>query len=671
MLGLRSWVFSFLVVFSFTANAGFHDAGDGHVHGALSPEDQAALPVLDVNADLERARVAGLECAGAIEALPVGATATLEGRAAVQKAYILCLSGYIQLATTNPPGHEELGVVFLENVFQKMGVPTVRLSAKDKATGEPRLSVVASLTPAGAKSGYGVSERFEWEGPRHAAEKSVILLNHIDVVDVFPTQWVDPKHVFSGAVAPYPGKGPELFLWGRGSLDMKGIGMLQLFAMASLKKAKADIKKTIHFVAVSDEEQSAVGARGAVAEIKKGGRLEALLGAEVLLGEGGFGVKDVLGKGSVLHTIGAEEKGGAWLRLKLSKAEALFDTLSRLNLLQVASASWSAKRWACRLDSSVTPKAKVNVVPSRAELVLTCQAPPAVNVIQEAFLKGFAGTKAVVEVNGKSVKVTVDTPSSSHGSVGLSQSALEVAAVGLQRLGAIRVRSYSKPKFFRYFQTEATHSLVRAIGKHHKFSYVPHIGSLDSIIAFIPYIEQKALGFLGGKLSSERLFRTSCTWTQFDFNAAAGATAMMDCRLMHPAAMGLVPGKKEGTQFAQLVKQTSGQAALGIEVLEEWDYSSSTLKHPAVGVLIQETLRETPTSGVTPYLMPGGTDNVWFRNPRPLGGEHPGVASYGFFPAELRLDELAGQHGSNERLPINQVLPSVRIYERVVGRLAN
>jgi acetylornithine deacetylase/succinyl-diaminopimelate desuccinylase-like protein len=73
----------------------------------------------------------------------------------------------------------------------------------------------------------------------------IVLHHHIDVVYADRRYWtVDP---FGGAIA-------DGYLYGRGAIDMKSTGILQLSAMLALKRAGVPLKRDLVFLATADEE---------------------------------------------------------------------------------------------------------------------------------------------------------------------------------------------------------------------------------------------------------------------------------------------------------------------------------------------------------------------------------------------------------------------------------
>ena len=141
--------------------------------------------------------------------------------AAVEKEAVELLSAYLQINTTNPPGNETAGALFLKSLLEREGI------AAEVIEPEPgRGSVI---------SGYA--------GAEAAAE--VLLLHHIDVVPAEADKWLHPP--FSGAVI-------DGEIWGRGALDCKSLGIMELMAFLLLKRQGLHPERKIIYAATADEE---------------------------------------------------------------------------------------------------------------------------------------------------------------------------------------------------------------------------------------------------------------------------------------------------------------------------------------------------------------------------------------------------------------------------------
>ncbi len=145
--------------------------------------------------------------------------------------------------------------------------------------------------------------------PLSLKKPNIILLTHIDVVDIQDPS-LNKYHPFSGAIE-------EGFIWGRGSLDNKGMGIMQLLALAQFVEiAKTtDLPYNITIVAVSSEEIG--GEKGA--QIIANQYLE-YLNPVVVYGEGGLGFDGLLSKNPKKHIYGIciAAKRSLWLELTLN-----------------------------------------------------------------------------------------------------------------------------------------------------------------------------------------------------------------------------------------------------------------------------------------------------------------------------------------------------------------
>lgn len=149
---------------------------------------------------------------------------------AINREAVTLLSDYLKLDTSNPPGNEMRGILFLKAVLEKEGF-------------EVQVLDTAKL---GASRG-NLYTRLEGNG----SKKAIALVHHIDVVPATPAYWtVEP---FSGAIR-------DGYIYGRGALDMKGEGIVHLMAMIALKRAGVPLTRDIVFVANTDEELTSTGA---------------------------------------------------------------------------------------------------------------------------------------------------------------------------------------------------------------------------------------------------------------------------------------------------------------------------------------------------------------------------------------------------------------------------
>ena len=131
------------------------------------------------------------------------------------------LQQYIQIPTVNPPGNEIEGAKFFKKFFDSESIPC-QLFEPSPGRG----SILATLKGDGTK-------------------RPILLVSHIDVVPAEKERWeFDP---FSGIIK-------DGYLYGRGALDNKSMGIVERMALSILKRERIPLKRDILFLATADEE---------------------------------------------------------------------------------------------------------------------------------------------------------------------------------------------------------------------------------------------------------------------------------------------------------------------------------------------------------------------------------------------------------------------------------
>lgn len=131
------------------------------------------------------------------------------------------LQQYLRMNTVNPPGNEMEGARFFKNIFDGESIPC-QLFEPSPGRG----NLLATLKGSGKK-------------------KPILLLSHMDVVPVEKERWeFDP---FAGIIK-------DGYLYGRGALDNKSMGIMEMMVLLILKREKMSLKRDILFLATADEE---------------------------------------------------------------------------------------------------------------------------------------------------------------------------------------------------------------------------------------------------------------------------------------------------------------------------------------------------------------------------------------------------------------------------------
>ena len=190
------------------------------------------------------------------------------------------LQALLRIDTTNPPGNETGAAEFLRARFAREGI-----SARVFESEPGRGIVYARLRGTGGKGGG-----------------AVVLLNHLDVVPAADDRWsVDP---FGGVIR-------DGYIYGRGALDAKGVGVAELLAMAVLKRRGVAPGRDVIFLGTADEETGGKLGAGWFVE----NRFDLIADAEFLLNEGG-GIR--IEEGRRRYHVDVAEKAPCWVRLETS-----------------------------------------------------------------------------------------------------------------------------------------------------------------------------------------------------------------------------------------------------------------------------------------------------------------------------------------------------------------
>src|SRR4051794_6100581 len=122
--------------------------------------------------------------------------------AAVEKHALELFQNYVRIASVNPPADTRATAELLKKEFDNAG-----LEAKLLESGTNHLNLLVRLPG------------------RDRSKKPLLLLNHMDVVPVAAKQW---------KVEPFSASIQDGSIWGRGTLDMKSTGVMELTSLLLL-----------------------------------------------------------------------------------------------------------------------------------------------------------------------------------------------------------------------------------------------------------------------------------------------------------------------------------------------------------------------------------------------------------------------------------------------------
>lgn len=198
---------------------------------------------------------------------------------AIEAEAVCLLRQYVQIDTTNPPGNELATARFLQSFLSREGI-----AAQLFESAPGRANLYARLRGDGSR-------------------KALMLVHHMDVVPANAEEW---------SAAPFGAELRDGYVWGRGTLDNKGPGIMEVLAVVMLKRLKVPLARDVVLLAVADEEQGGgKGARYLMAE-----HFDQFADIEFALNEGGAMV--VLPDKPMLYAVEFAQKVPLWLRLTAS-----------------------------------------------------------------------------------------------------------------------------------------------------------------------------------------------------------------------------------------------------------------------------------------------------------------------------------------------------------------
>jgi acetylornithine deacetylase/succinyl-diaminopimelate desuccinylase-like protein len=220
--------------------------------------------------------VVSLLCASAA-AMPVMPAAAQQNAdlARLQTEAVQRTREYLRINTTNPPGNEGETMRWFARILKQEGIPF------DTATSAPGRGNI-------------------WARLKGGNEPALVLLHHMDVVPADPKYW---------DTDPFAATTKDSVIFGRGALDTKTLGVVELETFLALNRAKVPLNRDVIFMATADEE--AGGNFGAGWIVKN--HPEAFKGTGILLNEGGLGT--LADDGRMQFAVEVTQKTPLWLKL--------------------------------------------------------------------------------------------------------------------------------------------------------------------------------------------------------------------------------------------------------------------------------------------------------------------------------------------------------------------
>lgn len=304
---------------------------------------------------------------------------------AIEQRAVEFLQRYIRIESIDPPADTREAAKLFQQELERNGFqPKIYQTTADGKT-----NLIVRMTG------------------RDRTKKPLLLLNHFDVVPVDRKAW---------SIDPFGGIIKDGMIWGRGAMDMKGTGVMHLFAFILLKQMGITPARDIIMLSTADEENN--GAYGIETMIKDHWPE---IDSEYVLDEGGFGSRDVFSPNKLVYGISVGEKQVSWMRLHAKGIAAhgsqpITENANMILLEAIRKALDAPERGRknevveqmktnlrneladnkfiraiqkntmslTTLTAGVGSPVKVNVIPSAAEATIDCRLLPGVNA--EEFL---------------------------------------------------------------------------------------------------------------------------------------------------------------------------------------------------------------------------------------------------------------------------------------------
>jgi acetylornithine deacetylase/succinyl-diaminopimelate desuccinylase-like protein len=432
--------------------------------------------------------------------------------ARLQNDAVEWLRDYIRVNTINPPGNEIAGARFLGSILDAEGIGYEVIESSPG-----RGNIVARL-----------------EG---GDQPALVLLHHIDVVPADERYW---------SVDPLSGELRDGMIYGRGALDTKTGGILQLAGFLALHRTGVPLDRDVLYIATADEEAGGFAGAGWLVE----NRPDLFDGVGFLLNEGAGG-QEIAGR--VQFGIEVTQKVPWWLRLTAS-GEPGHGSRPR--------ASSAVTELVEALDRLRRHEFEPRVIPSVA-----------------AMFRGIAGA-APPPWNDRFPDI----------------------ATAIRQSGVLAELQQFDPGL--HALTRNTCSITRLMGSD-KINVVP------------PEV-----------------------------------SAEIDCRLL--------PDQDPDAFLAALGEVLGPE--IEVETLMGFSPAISPVENPLYQTLEAVSQKHFPGAPIVPSVLGGFTDSHFFRD--------LGIASYGYHPVVIPLEDMGGVHGNDERISEENVRRGVVMMVEILGRFA-
>jgi acetylornithine deacetylase/succinyl-diaminopimelate desuccinylase-like protein len=167
--------------------------------------------------------------------------------------------------------------------------------------------------------------------------------------------------------------------------------------------------------------------------------------------------------------------------------------------------------------------------------------------------------------------------------------------------------------------------------------------------------------FAGSKIQSDRIFNALLRDTVVPTVLQAGSkTNVIPAEAVAEVDGRILPGEKP-EDFLEKINNRINDPAIRIDWIHKSEATDSDFHTPEFAALEAAIREADPEAIVFPFISPGGTDMRFFRE--------NGILAYGIIPFMIEMEDIAGLHGKNERIPVAEIPKGEKILMEFVKKI--
>ncbi|HKX12917.1 MAG TPA: M20/M25/M40 family metallo-hydrolase [bacterium] len=234
-----------------------------------------------------------------------------------------------------------------------------------------------------------------------------------------------------------------------------------------------------------------------------------------------------------------------------------------------------------------------------------------------------------------------------HGSMPSKDNAVAILLTAMERLTG------KQPPIRK---TEISAEFLRRLADHESF---PTSFAMRHL--FSPPLRWLAGTFFADMIASDKVLNAMLRDTLVPTVLKAGfKTNVIPSEAVGEIDARLLPGRSP-EEFLAEVQNKIEDLSVEAELLSQSQPDASPFDTPFFAAFEQAIRQADHQALVLPFISPGATDSRFFRE--------KGIVAYGLIPLLLKPEDLAGLHGKDERIPVDELKRGEKILNGVVSEL--